>query len=764
MSASTTVLRGGGTAVVLVQVGASLPFVAHWGRDLPDHVVADLVRLATDRPVPHNALDAPWDLSVLPTGGEGWLGTSGFEAHRAGGRAAPRWVAEVTTDEKGVVGEGADREGVDEQGAVGVCVDGMSVVGEGAVVIRAVAESPAVEVRMTYRLHGSGVLTVDTVLSSTADDEAAPLDVGAVRALLPLPARAAEVLDLGGRWVRERVPQRHPVNDGTWSRTGRRGRTGHDATLLMCCGTTGFGFRQGEVWAAHVGWSGNHEHLVERLQEGAGAHAAVLGGGESLTAGEVRLRAGESYTAPTVYFVYAGQGLDGVTNALLRFQRSRPGYRTGPRPLVLNTWEAVYFDHDLDRLRSLAEVAASVGVERFVLDDGWFGSRRGDTSGLGDWQVSPQAWPAGLGALVEHVRGLGMEFGLWFEPEMVNLDSDVARAHPDWVLGPAAGPPRPSRHQHVLDLANPDAFAYVLEAMSALVAEYGIAFVKWDHNRDLHEAVRTDATGTTATTGIDRPTVAAQTRATYALLDELRRRHPGLEIESCASGGGRVDLGVLARTDRVWTSDCNDALERVAIQRWTGLLVPPERMGTHVGGPRAHTTHRELDLSFRLLVALQGHAGIEWDLTACTDAELEALRAWSALYRELRPLLHSGDVVRSDHPDEALVVGGVVAPDRSEAVFTVAQVATGRGVTPGAVPLPGLDPARRYRVRVRPEAGLPATVQASGPRWFDDARPRDAWDPAGVEVSGAALAATGLALPVLGPAQGFLLHFTTRRS
>ncbi|MGL5929897.1 MAG: glycoside hydrolase family 36 N-terminal domain-containing protein, partial [Dermatophilaceae bacterium] len=218
MSTATTVLRRDGTAVVLVQVGTALPFVAHWGRDLRDDAVADLVRLAADRPVPHNALDEPWDLSVLPTAGEGWLGTPGLEAHRAGGRAAPRWVAELITDEEGVggegVGEGAVGVRVDGEGAVGEGVDGVSVGGEGAVVIRAVAESPAVEVRMTYRLDGSGVLTIETVLTSTAQDDAAPLDVGAVRALLPLPARATEVLDLGGRWVRERVPQRHPVNDG----------------------------------------------------------------------------------------------------------------------------------------------------------------------------------------------------------------------------------------------------------------------------------------------------------------------------------------------------------------------------------------------------------------------------------------------------------------------------------------------------------------------------------------------------------------------
>ncbi|MEO6790838.1 MAG: alpha-galactosidase, partial [Ornithinibacter sp.] len=556
------------------------------------------------------------------------------------------------------------------------------------------------------------------------------------------------VLDLTGRWCRERSPQRHSLQDGSWVRTGRRGRTGHDATLLMVCGTTGFGFRTGEVWATHVAWSGNHEHLVERLPEGAGAHASVLGGGESLAPGEVRRGPGETYTAPPVVFVHSSAGLDGVTRALLAHQRAQPGYRSSPRPLVLNTWEAVYFQTDLEQLKRLADVGASIGVERFVLDDGWFGGRRDDQRGLGDWVVSDDVWPRGLAPLVDHVKGLGLEFGLWFEPEMVNLDSDLVRAHPDWVLGPVDGPPLPSRHQHVLDLANPEAFEHVQAAISALVTQYDIDFIKWDHNRDLHEADRTDSSGT------DRPAVAAQTRATYALLDALRERHPRLEIESCSSGGARVDLGVLARTDRVWTSDCNDALERVAIQRWTGLLVPPERMGSHIGPPRAHTTHRDLDLSLRMLLALQGHAGLEWDITQCSAGELEELRRWSGLYRELRPLLHTGDVVRSDHPDSSLVVGGVVSRDRSQAVFTVVVVTTGRAVAPGLLPLPGLDPELTYRARVRPEAGIPATVQSAAPAWWGAALGE------GIVVSGAVLGTVGLALPVLAPAQGFLLHLT----
>ncbi len=713
MSRALHVVRGGGTALVLAESDDALPSVLHWGPDLPDAAAADLA-LVTAAPVPHNALDAPWPLTVLPTSGNGWLGTPGFEAHRAGSRTAPRWRA-ATRD------------------------------GDGSLEVRATASDVGVEVVVRYRLDEHGVLVVEPSLTNTSTDPA-PLDVAALRALLPLPARAAELLDLTGRWCRERSPQRHPLADGTWLRTGRRGRTGHDATLLVVAGTPGFGFRSGEVWAAHVAWSGNHEHLVERLPEGAGPHAAVLGGGEALVPGEVRLAPGETYAAPPVVFVHSTGGLDGLTRSLVRHQRAQPGYRSTPRPLVLNTWEAVYFDTDLDHLKRLADTAASIGVERFVLDDGWFGGRRDDHRGLGDWQVSDDVWPDGLGPLVDHVKGLGMQFGLWFEPEMVNLDSDVVRAHPEWVLGPLAGPPLPSRHQHALDLANPDAFTYVREAMSEVISRYAVDFVKWDHNRDLHEAVRSDGSGT------DRPAVHAQTVATYRLLDELRARHRDLEIESCSSGGARVDLGVLARTDRVWTSDCNDALERVAIQRWTGLLVPPERMGSHVGPPRAHTTQRDLDLSLRMLVALGGHAGLEWDITTCSPEELDALRAWSGLYRELRPLLHGGDVVRSDHPDAALLVSGVVSADRADAVFTVVAPVTGRGVTPGTVPLPGLDGGRRYRVRVRREAGLPATVQTAPPAWWEAA----VGD--GIVVSGAALGAVGLALPVLAPAQGFLLH------
>jgi alpha-galactosidase len=714
MSPDLAVLRSSGTALVLDTSGPGLPRVLHWGADLPDDAVAALPLLAQG-PVPHSALDAPWPLTVLPGPADGWLGTPGYAAHRAGGSAAPRWAART------------------------------QALGDGVLEVTLSERATALSLR--YRMDVHGVLTVTPTVTNTTGATTV-LDLGALRVLLPLPSRAGEVLDLTGRWCRERAPQRSALSDGTHLRASRRGRTGHDATLLLAVGTPGFGFRSGEVWSVHVAWSGNHEHLVERLPEGAGMHAAVLGGGELLEAGEIRLAPGESYTAPEVVFVHSAEGLDGISTRLHRSQRSRAVHTNTPRPLVLNTWEAVYFDHDLDRLRELADTAAAIGVERFVLDDGWFGGRRDDRRGLGDWWVSPDMWPGGLGPIVKHVKGHGMEFGLWFEPEMVNADSDLVRQHPDWVLGPRAGHPREWRHQQVLDLANPEAAAHIEKQVSALVTELGIDFIKWDHNRDLMEAVRTDASGT------DRPAVHAQTAAFYGLLDRLRAAHPDLEIESCASGGARVDLGVLARTDRIWTSDCNDALERAQIQRWTTLLVPPELMGTHIGPATAHTTHRTLDLSFRMLLALQGHAGLEWDITQCTPAEREALAAWSALYREVRGLLHSGDPVRVDVPDDGLLVTGTVAADRSEALFSVARLQTSGQAVPGLVPLPGLDPGRTYSLRVRTEAGTPHTVQTLPPAWWADALRE------GVRLSGAVLAGVGLPLPVLAPAQGFLLHLT----
>jgi alpha-galactosidase len=408
-------------------------------------------------------------------------------------------------------------------------------------------------------------------------------------------------------------------------------------------------------------------------------------------------------------------------------------------------WEAVYFDHSLDRLTALADRAAELGVERFVLDDGWFRHRRDDTAGLGDWYVDEHVWPNGLTPLVEYVRSRGMEFGLWFEPEMVNLDSDLARAHPEWIMQTGGRIPVASRHQQVLNLGIPDAFAFILERMSAILADYAITYIKWDHNRDLVDA---------GTSPSGEPGVHEQTTATYRLMDALKARFPGLEIESCSSGGARVDLGVLERTDRVWVSDCIDPLERQQMNRWTAQLLPAELLGSHVASGRSHTTGRVHDLGFRAGTALFGHFGIEWDLTKATDEEFAELAQWIALYKAQRQLMHSGDLVRMDESDPALWIGGVVATDSSRALFSLSYLST-PGVSPlGRFTLRGLDAHRHYRVRPL-SIGNPAHGNRV-PDWFGD--PDADGTPRGVVLTGRALMSAGLQAPASYPERVWLLE------
>ncbi len=684
-------LRAAGVGLVVDLRDDRLPRIVHWGTDLGDVTDAELLAVA-DAAGPDaipNSLDEPRTVSLVPEHSAGWFGLPGLTGHRDGRDWSTRFAV------SSVRHEGSALE------------------------VTAYDKTAGLALRIELGLTASGLVrTRATVRNESAE----PFTVDGLNLALPVPPEATELLDLAGRWGHERAPQRTPFGVGARVRENRRGRTGADASILFAAGTAGFGFRAGEVWALHLGWSGNHRMYAERLPSG----ESVIGAGELLLGGEVVLAEGQEYETPWLYGGY-GDGIDAVSARFHAYLRARSSHPADPRPVVLNTWEAVFFEQDLDRLKELADAAGEVGVERFVLDDGWFRHRRDDRAGLGDWYVDEQVWPDGLGPLIEHVTGLGMDFGLWVEPEMVNQDSDLARAHPDWILGTGGRLPPPARHQQVLDLTNPEAYVYILERLDALLTEYSIAFLKWDHNRDLIEAGSMDGT----------PAVHEQTLATYLLMDELRDRHPGLEIESCSSGGARVDLGVLEHTQRVWASDCIDALERQQIQRWTAALLPLELIGSHIGAPWSHTTGRWHDLSFRAGTALFGHFGVEWDISRATAEERTELASWIALYKELRPLLHSGGVVRADHPDPALWVHGVVSADRDEAVFAVVAMAMGLTSPPGRVRLPGLEPGRRYRVAVHGR------------------------DDDGVVLTGRALAAAGVRVPALRPEHLLLLRITS---
>ncbi|MBA2445060.1 MAG: alpha-galactosidase [Nocardioidaceae bacterium] len=699
-----------GAASVVVDISAGIPRILHWGRPAvaSESDGSFLLSLAESQSGA-DGLHGCTSPSVLPEQSAGWMGTPGLEGHRDGTTFSSRFVAtgcEVTGEAGGVQ----------------------------TLVANAVDEEAELALTTTLSFSTSGLLRLGASITNAGTRSQYTVD--AMRLALPVPAEAQELLDFAGRHLRERTPQRQPFLVGTHLREGRRGRTGSDATVLLIAGTPGFAFRSGEVWSVHTAWSGNHATFAELGLTG----ARLLGGGELLLPGEVILAPGETYTTPWLYAAY-GEGLDSVASTFHQHLRSRSHHPSSPRPVVLNTWEAVYFEQDLQSLTELAELGAKVGTERFVLDDGWFLHRRNDKAGLGDWQVDPDVWPHGLGPLVEAIREMGMEFGLWFEPEMVNEDSDIARAHPDWILGPGVRLPIRGRHQQVLNLTLPEAFSYVLESMSSLIATHRIEYIKWDHNRDLVEA---------GDRNTGAPRVHAQTLAVYALMDELRRRHPALEIESCSSGGGRIDLEVLQRTDRVWASDCIDALERQQIQRWTGLLLPPELVGSHVGAPTAHTTHRTHSLAFRAATALFGHFGIEWDLRTASVAELEELAAWVCVYKEERALIHTGTAVHSDYPDNAYWAHGYVSQRGDRAIFAFVALHTSVAAQPGRVRIPGLQPDASYRIEpIEISASALARTASGPPSWWTEP----------TTATGRMLAVVGLQAPMLYPEQALLIRF-----
>lgn len=688
-------LQRGGTSLIARLDDDALPVILHWGPQIADGDEGDLL-VALDTPVGDSLVQAQPRVSVLPLHSRGFLGHPGLLGSR-GGRA---WSFDPGT----VTHRVDDADGAPAR-LVSVAVDDVH----------------GLEATTEIVLEPSGLMRVRAEVCNLGDDA---YELTALEPALPVPAMADELLDMTGRHAHERHPQRSAFRQGRWTREAWGGRPGHDSATVLCAGETGFGFRRGTVWGVHLAWSGNGAVSAERTPTG----WRLLRGGEKPLPGEVVLAPGERFTSPWLVGSW-GEGLDAMSHRFHEHLRARPAHPRADRPIILNTWEAVYFDHDLPRLLDLADRAAEIGVERFVLDDGWFTGRRDDTAGLGDWQVDASVWPDGLRPLSDHVHALGMQFGLWFEPEMVNLDSDLARRHPEWVLQSAHGPGLPARQQHVLDLARDDAFACVLEAMSTVIADNGVDYVKWDHNRPLVDAGH----GAAFTPGVH-----AQTLATYRLMDELKRRHPGLEIESCAGGGARIDLGIMQRADRVWVSDCIDAHERQRLQRWTSLLLPPEMLGTHVGADRDHTTGRVLDLDFRAGTAVFGHLGIEWDLAVADPGQLDRLRRWVALHKELRPLLHRGTVVHADPTNPAVLVEGVVAADGGDALYRMSVVDHSAEWPLGRITLPGLDPLRRYRVRVQE----PSTLDP-------ERHPVPAWAQTGVTVSGATLETVGLASPIL---------------
>ncbi|MGI9402308.1 MAG: alpha-galactosidase, partial [Rhizobiaceae bacterium] len=554
-----------------------------------------------------------------------------------------------------------------------------------------------------------------------------------------------EHLSFHGRWCAEFSTRRDEIPIGQTRQENRRGRTSHEAfpgIVLLNSGTTE---DIGPCMGLHLGWSGNHRVLLERFPSGdVQVQLGIL-----LLSGEGELQPGSSTSTPTVYCAHSENGLNGMSQKfhthirknLLKFPE--PDL---PRPVTVNTWEAIYFDHDKQRLIELADAAADIGAERFVIDDGWFRGRNDDTAGLGDWYPDKSKYPDGLGPIADHVRSRGMQFGLWVEPEMINPDSDLYRAHPDWVLALENYPQITGRNQLVLDLTNKAVNDYLFERLGALIVENGISYLKWDMNRD--HALPADASG--------KASASDQVRALYHLIDRLLSAHSKLEIESCASGGGRVDYGILTRTHRFWPSDSNDPIERTAIQRGFSHFFPPEVMGAHIGPQWSHTSGRGFHIGFRALVSSYGHMGVEADLTRMSNEDRETIREAIACHKQDRDIWHAGQFYRISTVDQQLTGVASVKPDKTKARIVLCQTDRPRSSIPPKVKVRGLAPDRMYRVQISRVSEMVERANRS----FDN----PIW-PAGSDgylMDGATIQNSGISLPALFAETGLAVAIDAR--
>ncbi|QXO18083.1 alpha-galactosidase [Vibrio ostreae] len=686
---------------LLIKVGESAEII-HWGKRIDGESKSS--GLSLERPVPYGRLDVDVPVSVHPELGRGSFGSPGLEGHRSGFDWAPVFVIEHI-------------EQCDQSLSI-ICTDTLA------------------GLRLTTELmiDDHDVLKVRHTLQNIKPEN---YQVNRLSSTLPLPPRVNELMTYSGRWVNEFQTQRQLLQHGGYQQENRRGRTSHEHYPALIAGSRHFDEMNGDVWGFHFAWSGNHRLRVDAKADGRRYFQAEV----IYLPGEISLAQGESVTTPWLYASYSDAGLNGMSQQFHSHVRAEilpKEVKNKLRPVHLNTWEGIYFDHDPEYIMSMATQSAQMGVERFIIDDGWFRGRTGDKAGLGDWFLDPTKYPQGLEPIVQHVNGLGMEFGLWFEPEMINKNSDLYRNHPEWLLAVEGYEQPTGRNQYVIDLKNEDAFNYLFERLDYFLSTYNIAYIKWDMNR---EVVQPGHNGMAS--------AYQQTLNYYRLVDQVRAKHPKVEIESCAAGGGRIDYEILKRTHRFWTSDNNDALERQAIQRGMSYFFPPEVMGSHIGASYCHSTRRRHTIQFRGLSALFGHMGIELDPVKEEVSEKQGFERYVTLHKALRPLLHNGTSWRISADDPAHQIQAVVAKDFSEAVVLVAQLSMPTHSLSGHLRVPGLDRQAQYRI----------TLLDKPLNYEDIVNYQPPWTINGCELSGAWCEEVGLTMPILDPESAVLIHF-----
>lgn len=506
--------------------------------------------------------------------------------------------------------------------------------------------------------------------------------------VLHLPRGTTELTSVFGGWAREFTVQRERLPVGSRLVEQRGLQTGHVANPFFLANRPGQAWEEtGHVYFGALAYSGSWRIIAEHLPNG----DVRIHGGYNPVDFCLELQPGQRHVTPGWVCGVSDTGWGGASRRLHAFARRRvlpraPGWAE-ERPILYNSWEATYFDLSYAGQAELARKAAAIGVEMFCVDDGWFGARRTDSAGLGDWVVSPEVFPDGLHPLIDEVHRLGMRFGIWVEPEMVNPDSDLYRQHPEWVLHFPGRPRSEARRQLILDFGRPEVVATIYDVLDHLLSQHAIDFVKWDMNRNVSEP------GSAAGQAIWRQ----HTEAVYSIMDRLRRKHPHLSIESCSGGGGRIDLGILARTDQFWTSDNTDAFDRIRIQEGCSLAYPAMAMEAWVTDVPNHQTGRPSSLTLRFDVAMRGALGIGANLNRLSQAELDECARFIAFYKRIRRVVQQGELYRLQRLEECgASVVQYALPDRREAVYSVAvhdhQVDQFRPPSP----LKGLNPSATY--------------------------------------------------------------------
>ena len=529
---------------------------------------------------------------------------------------------------------------------------------------------------------------------------------------------------LTGRWAGEWTLNQEPIHPGARVIESRRGSTGHQANPWFAIsrdasrknpGPITAAEEYGEVWFGALAWSGSWRFTVEVNQ----LDFVRVTGGFNPFDFRYKLNPGEHLETPVFYGGYSDHGLGGASRVLHRFEIANVlphAPNPKPRPVIYNSWEATEFKVDEPGQVALAEKAASIGVKRFVMDDGWFGQRKTDHAGLGDWYVNPEKFPNGLKPLIDKVRGLGMDFGLWVEPEMVNPDSDLYRKHPDWVLNFPGRPRSEQRNQLVLNLARSDVRDYVEGFLDKLLSENDIAFLKWDYNRNWSEP------------GWDQVPVDQQQgvyieyiRNLYAILSDLRKKHPNVDIESCSGGGGRIDLGILHYTDEVWPSDNTDPFDRLSMQDGFSYAYPPQIMMAWVTDSPHWLNGRSTSLTYRMLSSMQGSLGIGANLNHWTAEDFATVKRLIDAYHSVQPTIVRGDLYRLISPRDGSEMSATqsVARDKNQAVVFAFTHSTQEGRGFPLLQLQGLDPDAEYQltfIEGKGRAGTPTS--ASGAWWM----------------------------------------------